>query len=75
MIFATTEVTRGRIGIYELLCVDDAIKKMVMEEANFEEIRNFARKKKGFKTLREDGISKVRKGITTPEEIMRVTMD
>ena len=73
--FCNNNGYRGRIGIYELLCVDDAIKKMVMEEANFEEIRNFARKKKGFKTLREDGISKVREGITTPEEIMRVTME
>ncbi|HEC99270.1 MAG TPA: secretion system protein E [Proteobacteria bacterium] len=73
--FCNNKGYRGRIGIYELLCVDDAIKKMVMEKANFEEIRTFARKEKGFKTLREDGISKVRKGITTPEEIMRVTME
>ncbi len=73
--FCNNKGYRGRIGIYELLCVDDAIKKMVMEEATFDEIRTFARKEKGFKTLREDGISKVRKGITTPEEIMRVTMD
>ncbi len=73
--FCNNKGYRGRIGIYELLCVDDTIKKMVMEEANFEEIRTFARKEKGFKTMREDGVSKVREGITTPEEIIRVTMD
>ena len=65
----------GRIGIYELLYVNDTIKKMVMDGANFEEIRTFICKEKGFKTLRQDGISKIREGITTPEEIMRVTME
>lgn len=66
---------RGRVGIYELLCVDDVVKRMVTDEANFDKIRDFARKERGFKTLREDGILKVKKGITTPEEIMRVTMN
>ncbi|MBW2011096.1 MAG: Flp pilus assembly complex ATPase component TadA, partial [Deltaproteobacteria bacterium] len=66
---------RGRIGIYELFSVDEDSRKMIMERATFEDIRDFAIESKGFKTLRSDGIEKVRQGITTPEEIIRVTMD
>ncbi len=64
---------KGRTGIFEILILDDAIRKMITSGATSEEIQNFAEKKRGFKTLRQDGILKVKEGITTPEEIERVT--
>jgi type IV pilus assembly protein PilB len=66
---------RGRVGIFELLDVDDAIKAQVLQSATTAELRETAALQKGFGTLRQDGIDKVRQGLTTPEEIMRVTLE
>lgn len=63
---------RGRIGVLELMVIDDNLRKLIIEKANAEKLRESARKK-GMKTLREDGWQKVIQGITTPEEIFRVT--
>jgi type IV pilus assembly protein PilB len=46
-----------------------------MDRANFEEIREYAVRHRGFKTLRQDGIDKIRKGLTSPEEVLRVTIE
>lgn len=51
------------------------MQKLIMGQANFEEIRQYAVRHQGFKTLREDGIEKIRKGLTTPEEVLRVTIE
>ena len=66
---------RGRRGIFEFLPVDDALRQLVMQRAALDELRRFALAREGFVSLRADGLSKVREGITTPEEIMRVTLD
>ena len=66
---------KGRSGIYEILMVDDAVQRLIMKRATFEEIHDFAVKERGFKNLRKDGILKIKEGITTPEEIERVTME
>jgi type IV pilus assembly protein PilB len=63
---------RGRIGLFELLVVDDTIRKMVVEKRSAEEIQKFLASK-GFKTMRDDGLEKVRAGITTLEEVLRIT--
>ncbi len=65
---------QGRLGIFELLAVEENIQRMVAEAAPTERIRDFARQRLGFRTLRGDGILKLRRGLTSPEEIMRVTM-
>jgi type IV pilus assembly protein PilB len=62
----------GRIGIYELLLPDDAMIEKVSQGATLNELREHARRC-GMKTLRVDGIEKVRSGITTLEEVYRVT--
>ncbi|MFH0926815.1 MAG: type II secretion system ATPase GspE [bacterium] len=65
---------KGRIGIYELLPLDDEIRKMVIKRCDANEI-----KKKGIElgmvTLRQNGIQKVISGITTIDEILRVTQE
>ena len=64
---------RGRCGIYELLIIDDAIRELILRKATAQAICDLAREK-GMRTLREDGWDKVVKGITTVEEILRVTL-
>ncbi len=65
---------RGRKGLYELMIIDNDIRKLIVENASAHLIRESARKK-GMKILREDGWEKVLSGITTPEEVLRVTLD
>ncbi len=61
---------RGRTGIYEVLEVDEEVKKHILKTQDAVELRNFA-KSKGFKSMLEDGIRKVLAGITTSEEVLR----
>jgi type IV pilus assembly protein PilB len=62
---------RGRIGIQEVLPVTPAIRQMAKQRASEQEIKSQARLE-GMLTMREDGIEKVRAGITSVKEIMRV---
>jgi type IV pilus assembly protein PilB len=62
----------GRTGIFELLIVDEKIKQLISEKATAQNIRDTARETMGMLSLREDGIIKVLKGITTLEEVDRV---
>ncbi|MDD5097874.1 MAG: ATPase, T2SS/T4P/T4SS family [Candidatus Omnitrophica bacterium] len=62
----------GRIGIFEVLVVDESIRKMVEEKKSADIIKKKA-VESGMKTLREDGLDKARAGLTTIEEILRVT--
>jgi general secretion pathway protein E len=63
---------RGRTGIFELLLVDDEIRRSITERAGLDRIRAVARER-GMQTLREDGLRKARAGVTTVEEVLRVT--
>lgn len=63
---------RGRTGIYELMVSGDDIKELVVQRTNANQIRNAALKN-GMLTLRQDGWRKVLKGITTVDEVARVT--
>lgn len=63
---------RGRVGLYELLLMSDAIRHHIASGADANVIRDQARKE-GLRTLREDALEKLRSGLTTPEEVVRVT--
>ncbi len=63
---------RGRTGIFELLVVSENIRRMILQRATSYEIREMARQE-GMKLLREDGWVKAYRGITTVEEVIRVT--
>jgi type II secretory ATPase GspE/PulE/Tfp pilus assembly ATPase PilB-like protein len=65
---------RGRTGIYELFTVDEEIRRLVAERASLDALRAVA-KARGMSTLRDDGMAKVGLGITTIEEVLRVTSD
>jgi len=62
----------GRVGIYELLVMDDALRDMVTRNPDVTQLRKLCRER-GLVTLREDGLAKVIKGLTTVDEILRVT--
>jgi general secretion pathway protein E len=62
----------GRTGIFELLVIDNEIRPMITEKIDSQSIKNHA-VSRGMKTLRQDGIEKVVEGITTLEEVLRVT--
>jgi len=66
--------TIGRIGIYELLPIDSEICSMIIRRTPAGVIKEYAISK-GMKTLREDGLEKVRQGVTTIEEVLRVTQE
>ena len=63
---------KGRIAIHEILIIDDNIQELVLSRASAAQIRKKAREL-GFKTLWDTGLEKIKQGITTPEEILRVT--
>ena len=63
---------RGRVGIIEVLTIDSDIKRLIMDKATEAQTKAQARKT-GMITLREDGINKASQGLTTLEEIVRVT--
>jgi type IV pilus assembly protein PilB len=62
---------RGRIGLYEVMLRSEEIERLTVERASADAIRNVAIEQ-GMQTLREDGLAKVRAGITSIEEIARV---
>ncbi|MCL9776458.1 type II secretion system ATPase GspE [Vibrio methylphosphonaticus] len=64
---------RGRTGIHELLIIDDEVQTLIHNEAGEQaiekEVRNYT------PSIRDDGLSKVKRGITSLEEVMRVTKE
>jgi type IV pilus assembly protein PilB len=62
---------KGRIGIYELLRFDDSIRAVIRTSGNIDQIRETARSN-GMRSMQEDAMEKLRSGLTTLEEILRV---
>jgi type IV pilus assembly protein PilB len=63
---------RGRVGVFSVMGMSEGIKEMAIDHASEAEITTRAREE-GMLTLREDGVAKVRAGLTSVEEIIRVT--
>lgn len=64
---------KGRKGIFEIFKVDDEVRNMINDDLSSPELRKRAREL-GMRTMREDGIRKVLGGMTSAEEVIRVTM-
>jgi type IV pilus assembly protein PilB len=65
---------KGRIALFELLVVTDPVRDLVSQRAQPNMIRKIARETHGMKTLFDDGIQKAMQGITTIEEVTRLTV-
>jgi type IV pilus assembly protein PilB len=63
---------RGRVGIFSVMKMSERIKEMTVSQSSESEIGSAAREE-GMLTLREDGVGKVRAGVTSLEEVLRVT--
>jgi type IV pilus assembly protein PilB len=63
---------KGRIALYEIMPVTSEIKEMVLEGASADEIKKTAIRQ-GMKTLRMSGLQKIKEGVTSIEEVVRVT--
>jgi type IV pilus assembly protein PilB len=62
---------KGRLGIYEVMVVSEAIRRLIVERKSADEVSRVATAE-GMRTLREDGLEKVLQGMTSMEEIARV---
>ena len=65
----------GRIAILEALLIDDKVRSMVMKKASSDEVKDYAVKEKGMMTLRDNAVENCIMGITTLEEVLRVTSE
>jgi type IV pilus assembly protein PilB len=65
---------RGRIGIYEVMRVSDKLRRLISSRVSEDQIRDQAIAS-GMITLGEDGLAKVKSGVTTPEELLRVVTE
>lgn len=63
---------KGRVGIYQVMPISEAIQEIILRDGNAQEIGEQARAE-GVRTLRESGLLKVRQGVTTLEEVLAVT--
>lgn len=64
---------KGRMGLFEIFEIDDEVRRMINENLTSPQLRKRAREL-GMRTLREDGVRKVLAGLTSPEEVLNVTM-
>jgi general secretion pathway protein E len=65
---------RGRNGVFELLVVEEDIRRLILKRTDANQLRDAARKN-GMTTLLEDGLQKVKAGLTTLGEVLRVTQE
>ena len=63
---------KGRCGLYEVMIMSTALRKAIMNEMGTDELRELARSE-GMLTLREDGLKKVERGVTSLDEVIKET--
>ena len=64
---------KGRVAIHEMVVINKALRRMIAESASIEEMTDAARKNQGMRSLRESAVQLVRDGVTTPEELLKIT--
>jgi type II secretory ATPase GspE/PulE/Tfp pilus assembly ATPase PilB-like protein len=63
---------KGRTGVFELLIVNEALRQAFLARGDHATLEAIA-KANGMRTLREDGVQRIRQGVTTPEEVVHAT--
>ncbi|MCB0325676.1 MAG: type IV-A pilus assembly ATPase PilB, partial [Bdellovibrionales bacterium] len=63
---------RGRMGIHEMLMIDDEVRNRIMQRGNSNQIRSASRT---IRSLRYDGAQKILRGLTSFDEVLRVTQE
>ena len=62
---------RGRLGIYEVMPITDGLRRLILEKGSADDMRAYAREE-GMRVLRDDGVEKIREGVTSVAEVLRV---
>ena len=65
---------RGRKGLFEILTMNEDVRRLILDKRSSDEIKTLAQEK-GMKTLRQCGVQALKDGVTTPEEVLRVTQE
>jgi len=65
----------GRIAILETVMLDDNIREMIIKKKSLDELKVYASKERGMKTLRDDAFLKIKEGLTTLDEAIRITTE
>ena len=63
----------GRMGVTEILAIDDEVREMLIKGASSDDIKKYAIEKQHMATLWEDAMRKFSDGLTTVEEVLRIT--
>ena len=63
----------GRIAVHEILAINNEIRRMIVDHKTVEEITAYAKEHQHMRTLKESGLILVKEGVTTPEELMKIS--
>ena len=66
---------RGRIAVHEILAINSDIRRMIMNHESVEVITKYAREVQHMRTLKESGLILVKEGVTTPEELVKISYE
>lgn len=66
---------KGRVSIHEMVLIDKTLKRMITKCADSQDMFNYAVEHQGMKTLKQSAITLVARGVTTPEEVLKVAYD
>ena len=66
---------KGRIAVHEILGINQDIRRMIMEHESVENITKYAREHQHMRTLKESGLILVKEGVTTPEELLKISYE
>ena len=66
---------KGRIAVHEILSMDHTIRKMIVDHEPAENITRYAIEHQGMRTLKASGLKLVKEGVTTPEELMKISYE
>ena len=65
----------GRSALLEIIMIDDVIREMIVKGSSSEQIEDYAVRNLGMKTLRQEAMEKAKNGLTTLEEVLRITTE
>lgn len=63
----------GRIAVHEIVSIDNEIRRMIINHNSVEEITAYAKEHQHMRTLKESGLNLVKEGLTTPEELLKIS--
>ena len=66
---------KGRVAVHEILAIDNTVRRMIVNHNSVEEISAYAREHQHMRTLKESGLILVKEGMTTPEELMKISYE